>query len=343
MIAYLLARVLRRRSQTRYPLLVRLTYQTLRPLARYSTWGLRRLAYGMGKRGPRAPRVGIHTVFVAKENILFLKEWILYHKYMGIDHFFLYDNSGSYGYDKGLSRPLFERNRKNKYGISYDDIVSLPNAEIADVLDHIRREIPNVHIVRWQPTDAEGRVRYAQVEAQNDALKRFGPTVDWMVFMDIDEFLVADQPVPEIARNLDAGGYDGGMIHPREMTSRFDKLDRYVTETTLTFRNPPPAAPKYICKPSRTWYVMVHRFISLGRRYDFSERELFYLHYKLPSSHPDVRGHFEELDNGIAPEWLDTIRASGGPYCDPEWKLSAANPEWKRIMERNEWRPPTNA
>ena len=46
--------------------------------------------------------------------------------------------------------------------------------------------------------------------------------------------------------------------------------------------------------------------------------------------------------NGIPPEWLDTIRASGGPYCDPEWKLSAANPEWKRIMERNEWRPPTN-
>ncbi len=306
-------------------------------------WVLRRLGYRMGNQGPATPRVGIHTVFVAKENILFLKEWVLYHKHMGVDHFFLYDNSGGDGYVKGVSTPLFARDRKSKYGIPYDDIVALSEAEIADVLDHIRREIPNVHIVRWQPTDAEGRVRYAQVEAQNDALKRFGPTVDWMVFMDIDEFLVADQPVPEIARNLDAGGYDGGMIHPREMTSRFDKLDRYVTETTLTFRNPPWAAPKYLCKVSRTWYVMVHRFISLGRRYEFSERELFFLHYKLPSSHPDVRDNFEERDNGISPEWLAELRASGGPYCDPEWKLSAANPEWKRIMERNEWRPPTNA
>ncbi len=297
----------------------------------------------MGKRGSGAPRVGLPTVFIGKENILFLKEWVLYHRYMGVEHFFLYDNSGSYGYNKGVSRPLFEPNSKNKYGIPYDDMVALSDDKIADVLDHIRVEIPNVHVVRWQPTDAEGRVKFAQVEAQNDALKRFGPTVDWMVFMDMDEFLVSDQPIPETARELDAGGYDGGMMYAREMTSRFDQLDRYVTETTLTFRNPPPAAPKYICKPSRMWHVMVHRFISLGRRYEFSERELFFLHYKFPSSHPDVRGHFEERDNGIAPEWLDAVRASGGQYCGPAWKLSAANPEWKRIMERNEWRPPTNA
>ena len=322
---------------------LRLAFRTVHALVRYPTWLLRRLAFRLSSRNPAAPVVGIHTVFIAKENILFLKEWLLYHKYMGIEHFFLYDNSGSYGYDKGLSRPLFERNRKNKYGISYGDVVSLSDAEIAEVLEHIRREIPNVHVVPWEPTDAEGRVMFAQVEAQNDALKRFGPTVDWMVFMDIDEFLVSEQPIPEIARNLEAGGYDGGMIHPREMTYRFDHLDRYVTQTTLIFRDPPPAAPKYICKPSRMWYVIVHRFISLGRRYDFGERELFFLHYKFPSSHPDVRDHFEERDNGIPPAWLDAVRASGGPYCDPMWKLSAANPEWKRIMERNEWRPPTNA
>ena len=91
------------------------------------------------------------------------------------------------------------------------------------------------------------------------------------------------------------------------------------------------------------WYVMVHRFISLGRRYDFSERELFFLHYKFPSSHPDQRDHFEESGQRHTARMAGReLRASGGPYCDPEWKLSAANPEWKRIMESNEWRPPTN-
>ena len=296
----------------------------------------------MGKRGSGAPRVGIHAVFIAKENILFLKEWVLYHKYIGVEHFFLYDNSGGGGYVKGVPTPLFERDRKSNYGIPYDDIVALSEAEVADVLDHIRREVPNVHIVRGSPPTPKAESGTHRSEAQNDALKRFGPTVGLDGLHGHDEFLVSDQPIPEIARELDAGGYDGGMMYAREMTSRFDHLDRYVTETSLTFRNPPPAAPKYICKPSRMWYVMVHRFISLGRRYEFSERELFFLHYKFPSSHPDVRGHFEERDNGIAPEWLDAVRASGGQYCGPEWKLSAANPEWKRIMERNEWRPPTN-
>ena len=303
-----------------------------------------RIAWFTRRRLPTLLALAYTRFSLRKENILFLKEWVLYHKYMGVEHFFLYDNSGSYGYDRGpaIEAPFRTESVTNKYGVPYDNMVALSDDKIADVLDHIRLEIPNVHVVRWQPTDAEGRVKFAQVEAQNDALKRFGPTVDWMVFMDMDEFLVSDQPVPAIARKLEAGGYDGGMMYAREMTSRFDHLDRYVTETISTFRNSPLALPKYICKPSRMWHVMVHRFISLGRRYEFSERELFFLHYKLPSSHPDVRDHFEERDTELPPEWLEELRATGGPYCGPEWKLSAANPEWKRIMQRNEWRPPTN-
>ena len=120
-------------------------------------------------------------------------------------------------------------------------MVALTDAEVADVLAELQLEIPNVHVVPWQPTDAEGRVRYAQVAAQNDALRRFGPTVDWMVFMDMDEFLVSDQPIPEMARTLEAGGYDGGIMYDRAMTSRFDHLDRYVTETSHDISRPPVA------------------------------------------------------------------------------------------------------
>ena len=321
---------------------LRLAFRTAHALVSYPTWLLRRLAFRLSGRNPAAPVVGIHTVFIAKENILFLKEWILYHKHMGVEHFFLYDNSGGDGYSRGAVPPLFERDKNSKYGIPYDEIVALTDAEIADVLDQIRLDIPNVNVVRWQPTDDEGRITLAQVAAHNDALRRFGPTVDWMVFMDMDEFLVSDRSIPEMARKLEAGGYDGGLIYDRAMTSRFDHLDRYVTETTMTFRAPHWSVSKSLCKVSRMWYVMVHGFISLGRKYDFSEEELFTLHYKFPSSHPEQRGHFEERYTVIPSEWLDELRASGGPYCEPAWKLSAANPEWKRIMEQNEWRPPTN-
>ena len=95
----------------------------------------------------------------------------------------------------------------NKYGIPYDGMVALTDPEVADVLGRYSScEIPNVHVVPWQPTDAEGRVMYAHVAAHNDALRRFGPTVDWMVFMDMDEFLVSDQTqFPRWLEHLEAG------------------------------------------------------------------------------------------------------------------------------------------
>ena len=38
-------------------------------------------------------KIGINSVFIAKENILFLEEWIDYHIQVGFDRFYLYDNS----------------------------------------------------------------------------------------------------------------------------------------------------------------------------------------------------------------------------------------------------------
>ena len=210
-------------------------YRVARELAAYPFWILRWLQYRMTKRKAVTPRIGIHTVFIAKENILFLKEWILYHKWKGIEHFFLYDNTGSHGLDKNSH---FQRMKVNGHGIPYGDIVKLSDAEVTNILEHIQREIPDVRIVRWQPTDSEGRIMHAQEKAQNDALKRFGPSVDWMVFMDMDEFLVSTESIPEIARRLEARGYDGGFVHDRVMASRFDHLDRYITDTTTTFRKP---------------------------------------------------------------------------------------------------------
>ena len=38
-------------------------------------------------------QIAIHTVFILKENILFLEEWIKYHILLGFNKFYLYDNS----------------------------------------------------------------------------------------------------------------------------------------------------------------------------------------------------------------------------------------------------------
>jgi len=40
-------------------------------------------------------KIAIQTVFILKENLPFLEEWIVYHKKIGVDKFYLYDNTGS--------------------------------------------------------------------------------------------------------------------------------------------------------------------------------------------------------------------------------------------------------
>ena len=82
--------------------------------------------------------------------------------------------------------------------------------EVQDVLDEIEREIPGVRIVKWRPRDEDGKIMYAQIQAQNDALERYGETVDWMAFMDMDEYLVyLTSPFPSSAGGWNRAGTTG--------------------------------------------------------------------------------------------------------------------------------------
>ena len=315
-----------------YPV-VRFLYRAGRELTRLPFWVYRLVEYRLSKRPPGLPVVGLHTVFIAKENILFLKEWILYHRAKGIEHFFLYDNTGS-----RRAAPVDENNphllheRVNKYGVPYDEIVRLSDAEIQEILNEIQIEIPNVRIVRWQPRDDDGSIIYAQVEALNEVLARYGELVDWMVFMDMDEFVVSDEFIPELCRWLESWGYDGGLMEDRPMPTRLDNLDCYVTKTNLGYGGPYRVAPKYMCDIRRVLHANVHNFRSRGRQYRFDPRRLFFLHYKMPSRHPDMRDRFAEVDTGISSDLMDHVRLSAGEHCSPEWRLGAVHPDWRRIM-----------
>ena len=87
--------------------------------------------------------------------------------------------------------------------------------EVQDILDEIQLEIPNVEVVKWQPRDEDGNIMYAQIQALNDALDHYGTKVDWMAFMDMDEYLVSDMTAPELCRWLESRGYDGGLMSDR--------------------------------------------------------------------------------------------------------------------------------
>lgn len=88
---------------------------------------------------------GIQTVYLPRENLQFLEEWLQYHVLLGAEYFYLYDNTGSETIFLGNSLAI---NGKNKYGVPFD--LSLPDVQIEEMEAEIFRKYP-VTKVKWQP------------------------------------------------------------------------------------------------------------------------------------------------------------------------------------------------
>lgn len=92
--------------------------------------------------------VSICAIF--KNEGRYLKEWLEFHKIVGVDHFFLYNNNSEDDYMRIL-KPYIEQ------GI--------------------------VDLVQWEKNQA-------QMEAYEDCIKNYSELTDWIGFIDIDEFIV---------------------------------------------------------------------------------------------------------------------------------------------------------
>ena len=98
-----------------------------------------------------------------------LLEWITYNKLIGVDHFYLYDNSGAFGDDPTNSlHPIAEM---------FPDEVT-----VIDWPAKVCNNNPN-------NVDSVGE-RSSQYAAEASCRLRFGPHVNWIAQFDIDEYLV---------------------------------------------------------------------------------------------------------------------------------------------------------
>ena len=107
--------------------------------------------------------IAIHSVFILKENILFLEEWIVYHMLLGVDVFYLYDNSKvqrSCSWNQKAKN--FACGKVNKYNVNYGKIVCMTDEEMKHYIGVLTEKYPNVHIFEWSPTNQNGIVVYGQ-------------------------------------------------------------------------------------------------------------------------------------------------------------------------------------
>jgi hypothetical protein len=113
-------------------------------------------------RGPLIgePGLGLAIACIVKNEADYLEEWLCFHLALGVDHVFLYDNGSTDG-----TLELLETYAN--HGL--------------------------VTVVAWP-------LPGGQLGAYNHALRFFGPSVDWLAFIDVDEFIVplADDDIPTI-------------------------------------------------------------------------------------------------------------------------------------------------
>lgn len=132
--------------------------------------------------------ISLMTVFLPRENIYFLEEWIDYHIWLGVDLFFLYDNSGSISLKHGNN---INANGLNKRGYNIGSLTAqYSDPDIAyEYLKIIYKFPGRVIPIRWNPTDEQGNIMYAQQDAVKDYIKQFSNWSFWTIFTDIDEFI----------------------------------------------------------------------------------------------------------------------------------------------------------
>jgi hypothetical protein len=135
-------------------------------------------------------KLNIQTVLIIKENIPFLREWIIYHLNLGFDKIYLYDNTGSIGYDSST-------NKNNKYNFNFNEIIEKNEDDIQEELNSIINDFKdNIIYVKWQPKDKDGNIIYGQDESIVHYVNNLPQSeinnekvFTYTAFIDVDEFI----------------------------------------------------------------------------------------------------------------------------------------------------------
>ena len=250
----------------------------------------------------------IHTVFISKENILFLEEWLDYHIQLGFNKFYLYDNS------KVTKKSAFDSKNKNlkpgkvnKYNINYDELVNLNQSQVNEIMDKIVKKYDGkVNIIEWSPKDKDGNVLYNQQEAHNHCLKRMKlEGVKWCASIDIDEFIVIKkkgcESIYDFINKLDPKVSNLSLEQIR-FQNRFENIDKNVVDIDMASKKNGKFLNNYnsyknIFKVEDTTALSVHTWKGKGKQ--ITTKDILFNHYKLNDSHTDKFHILNNIDEGL--------------------------------------------
>lgn len=287
--------------------------------------------------------IAIHTVFIAKENILFLSEWIAYHIIKGVDVFYLYDNTGVElisSWDKEHIGNNMVPNKINKYGYNYKENINMTDEEVTETLELIKLQFKPgvVNIIKWQPKEIiktkiyspitqkfitqtinTGKIKYSQIDAQKDVIKRFANKIDWLIYIDTDEYIVSKLSIPELITKIDNDGYSACGLKQIRCITRFKIFDKLIIESNIGNNEIVNHSLKHIykIKDTNSDKLDVHKWVgkSNAKLLNINEDDAFYYHYNNFTFSEDMT-YNNLIDSSIISEVKEYLKDIG----NPEWR-----------------------
>lgn len=264
----------------------------------------------------------IHSVFILKENILFLEEWIDYHIQLGFNKFYLYDNSKvTKSCHWNTQHDKFKEGKINKYGVNYDDIISLSDKELYDKFTLIIKKYKCIDVIEWSPKDENGNVLYNQVQAHNHCLKRMKhDNVEWCANIDMDEFIVLNkhatiQDYIKYVVGSTTGFFNRNKINAIALSqirfdTRFNNLNNLVTEINkrTVHDHPLGHSVKNIYNIKNTIKTGVHVWHGVGRIVCGNMNDILFNHYNT-----DLKNNYK-ISNNIQPSLKAKIYSNSKNY-----------------------------
>ena len=248
-------------------------------------------AKAAARRGPRRRTFAVHTVFIAKENILFMEEWLDYHMQLGFTKFYLYDNSKSTGlgewYRERMKRKHFNAmtpGRTNKYGVNYHEQAGMDDGQAAALLAAVADKYrDHVILVEWSPLDDDGAVTYGQLEAHADCLARMKKDkVDWCANIDMDEFIVLGGHGDIGACVASLGrGVNNIRMSQIQFRNRFADMGALVIDADRGVKYGCGKGCKNIYRVGKTRQLLVHEWHGKGGQWLCNVDEVCFNHYVL--------------------------------------------------------------
>lgn len=178
--------------------------------------------------------LSVHTVYLPLENATHMDEWLLHHLRVGVDHFFLYDNSPGDG--SIIQCQECDVPGLNKYGEEY-----APQGVGELSLVHARtlaKYKTFITVVKWSFLDKAGHTQMHQPESLSHYAATFGALSSWTAFIDMDEFLVPSSDLPNKLSELHKNGVTRVRVDQEKYASRFAQPRKALASVDLCWELP---------------------------------------------------------------------------------------------------------